>query len=35
MTVVGTGPTVLGSALLPVIDKEELPEQYGGTADTF
>jgi len=35
MTVVGSGPDALGAALLPVIDKKELPKQYGGTADNF
>lgn len=35
MTVVGSGPDALGAALLLVIDKDELPKQYGGTVDNF
>ncbi|KAF8558171.1 CRAL/TRIO domain-containing protein [Imleria badia] len=35
MTVVGSGPAVLGAALSIVIDEDELPQQYGGTGDNF
>lgn len=35
MTVVGSGPDTLGAALSLVIDPDELPKQYGGTADNF
>lgn len=35
MTVVGSGPAALGAALSLVIDRDELPEQYGGTASNF
>ncbi|KAG9312830.1 CRAL-TRIO domain-containing protein [Chiua virens] len=35
MTVVGSGPETLGAALSPVIDKDELPQQYGGTVVNF
>jgi phosphatidylinositol transfer protein SFH5 len=33
MQVVGQGPAAIGKELLPIIDKEELPKQYGGEAD--
>jgi phosphatidylinositol transfer protein SFH5 len=32
MSVVGSGPSTIGAALLPVIDAEELPSRYGGKA---
>lgn len=35
MSVVGCGPATLGAALLPVIDADQLPKQYGGTASDF
>lgn len=35
MSVVGSGPAVLGAALSVVINEDELPKQYGGTADNF
>jgi phosphatidylinositol transfer protein SFH5 len=35
MTVVGTGHHAIAKALLPVIDKTELPKKYGGEADGF
>ncbi|KAH0836536.1 CRAL-TRIO domain-containing protein [Lanmaoa asiatica] len=35
MTVVGSGPDALGAAISLVIDKDELPKQYGGTANSF
>jgi len=35
MTVVGTGHDAIAKALLPIIDKTELPKKYGGEADGF
>ncbi|KZS94624.1 CRAL/TRIO domain-containing protein [Sistotremastrum niveocremeum HHB9708] len=35
MSVVGTGSHAIGKELLPVIDKSELPERYGGEAKDF
>ncbi|KIJ61945.1 hypothetical protein HYDPIDRAFT_176719 [Hydnomerulius pinastri MD-312] len=35
MSVVGSGHRALGSALLPIIDRHELPKQYGGVAEGF
>jgi hypothetical protein len=33
MQVVGQGPQVIGKELLPIIDKAQLPTQYGGEAE--
>lgn len=30
MSVVGSGPATISAALLPVIDKAEIPKRYGG-----
>ncbi|KAG1723836.1 CRAL TRIO domain-containing protein [Suillus paluster] len=35
MSVVGSGPKTIGSALLPVIPADQLPKRYGGDADGF
>ncbi|KAG2141237.1 CRAL-TRIO domain-containing protein [Suillus clintonianus] len=35
MSVVGSGPKVIGSALLPLIPADQLPKRYGGDADGF
>ncbi|KAG0699906.1 CRAL-TRIO domain-containing protein [Suillus ampliporus] len=35
MSVVGSGPKIIGSALLPLIPADQLPKRYGGDADEF
>lgn len=35
MSVVGSGPKVIGTALLPLIPANQLPKRYGGDADGF
>ena len=35
MSVVGSGTSTIGDALLPVISAEELPTRYGGEAEGF
>jgi hypothetical protein len=35
MSVVGSGPKVIGTALLPLIPADQLPKRYGGDADGF
>lgn len=35
MSVVGSGASTIGKALLPIIEAKELPKQYGGEADGF
>ncbi|EIM86857.1 CRAL/TRIO domain-containing protein [Stereum hirsutum FP-91666 SS1] len=35
MQVVGTGPHAIGKALLPVVEKDQLPKRYGGDAEAF
>ncbi|KAG1764807.1 CRAL-TRIO domain-containing protein [Suillus occidentalis] len=35
MSVVGSGPKVIGTALLPLIPADQLPKRYGGDADAF
>ncbi|KAJ3772673.1 CRAL-TRIO domain-containing protein [Lentinula raphanica] len=35
MSVVGSGTSALGKALLPEIDAKQLPKRYGGEADAF
>ncbi|KAH7881769.1 CRAL-TRIO domain-containing protein [Phlebopus sp. FC_14] len=35
MTVVGSGSRSIGAALLPIIDQDQLPREYGGSADDF
>lgn len=35
MSVVGSGSSTIGGALLPVISAEELPTRYGGEAEGF
>ena len=35
MSVVGSGSSSIGRALLPHIDAKELPKQYGGEAEAF
>jgi len=33
LTMVGKGPAAIGKEMLPIVDKSELPKQYGGEAD--
>ncbi|KAG2150285.1 CRAL-TRIO domain-containing protein [Suillus bovinus] len=35
MSVIGSGPNVIGTALLPLIPADQLPKRYGGDADGF
>jgi len=35
MSVVGSGPKTIGSALLPIIPADQLPKRYGGDVDGF
>lgn len=35
MSVVGSGPKVIGTTLLPLIPADQLPKRYGGDADAF
>jgi hypothetical protein len=35
MSIVGSGPKVIGTALLPLIPADQLPKRYGGDADGF
>jgi hypothetical protein len=35
MSVVGSGPKVIGTVLLPLIPADQLPKRYGGDADGF
>lgn len=35
MSVVGSGPKVIGTTLLPLIPADQLPKRYGGDADGF
>ncbi|KAG1728091.1 CRAL-TRIO domain-containing protein [Suillus lakei] len=35
MSVVGSGPKVIGTALLPLIPADQLPKRYGGDTDGF
>jgi phosphatidylinositol transfer protein SFH5 len=35
MSVVGTGKNTVSAALLPIIDKDQLPKRYGGEAEAF
>ncbi|KAG6335261.1 hypothetical protein ID866_3817 [Astraeus odoratus] len=35
MTVVGSGPRTIGATLLSIIDEDQLPKRYGGSADDF
>jgi hypothetical protein len=33
MSVVGSGPSAIGKAILPLVDGTELPRKYGGGAE--
>ncbi|EMD38799.1 hypothetical protein CERSUDRAFT_112536 [Gelatoporia subvermispora B] len=35
MSMIGSGPSTIGAAVLPVIDAAELPKRYGGQASDF